>query len=430
MLRNDEARAHDERRRVQVGHPVSFPFFFGGFFGGDQVADSPVGSAGSATFGYRAEVDATVTYQWRTEILAVQSGLEQRRSWLSKPRQRYAFSSVLTDVQQRQVLAQLAGVGHEAPDFLLALAHEQLPVQSSTSSAILLHSDTYCDWAEPGQRIVVVGRDGTVAQTWIVSVGASAFDVNDDVSAVAVDGALVMPAMQVKLDPEQALPRFQKAATRWDLVAWATRYRFGEAGEVGRGATVSEYDSMPVWDRGALVNGTRAESILTGVSLIDSGMGIGARQDMNRSNWRRPLAIESSKREPWQWLKLFLDTVRGRWKAFLLRTGRPDLIPIGDASTGTLTVDGSQQSYVTNWYPSTAHRRLAIVLEDGSVNYRTVESTGSAGATEDLVLDSPLAGTISRIEFLETCRLDSDDVEVRWNERGFRSEIPALVVQR
>lgn len=398
----------------------------------DRVtATEPIGAAGAATFAISIEGETTVSYGWLANVLPSTSGLEQRQSLMSKPRQRYEFTALLDETQQRKVLAQLARYGAAGSLFYVGLSFESLPVKSSTSSTIEMHSLATCDWSQEGQRILVVSPAGVQAETWIASIAGTTLTVDDDVSAVAVDGATVMPLMGVRLDPAQALPRYQRKLARWNLVALAERFRFGAAGEPGVGASITTYDSMPVWDRGVAIDGTREESLRTGVAMLDAGTAIGAMQKLDQAQWTRQISAFSNDPATWQWLKLFFDTVKGRWKSFLLRSYRPDLVAIGNASSGTLTVDGSQQSYVESWYPSTAHRRLAIVLADGSVNYRTVESTGGAGATEDLVLDSPLAGTIERVELLETVRLDSDEVSVTWGRgRAFRTDAKALVVQQ
>lgn len=390
-----------------------------------------IGAAGAATFATAFDGDATVTFQWQTDVLKSWSGLEQRVSLLAKPRQSYAFEALLTEEQQRKLLAQLALDGPDGSLFYLGLGYESLPIASATSSTIVCYDLSLCDWAQDDQRVVVVAGAEQV-ETWITSVSSNTLNVNDDVTAVAsIPGAFVMPLMGVRLDPQQSLPRYQKERARWRLMAQAERLRFGADGEPGVGASVTTYDSLPVWDRIVPIDGTRDESLMSGVSLVDLGGKIAAVGNYTNADWSRQLGIVSQSLAEWQWLKKFLDTVKGQWKTFLLRTYRPDLVADGNASSGTLTIDSSAQSYVTSWWPSLAHRRLAIVLDDGSVNYRTVESVSAAGPSEELTLDSSLSGTIERVELLETVRLDADEVAVTFSRgRVFTSRLGAVVVQQ
>jgi hypothetical protein len=390
-----------------------------------------IGSAGAATFALDVEAGATVRYQWQTDVLKAWDGLEQRISLLAKPRQSFMFASVLTDAQQRAVLGTLAADAHEAPVFLLGLAFEALTVASSDADTINVHTLALCDWAEPGQRIVVVHPDGvTTGEAVVQSAAGVAIEVDANLTAVAVDGARVMPAMGVFLDADQAVDRYRTRASRWDLSARQQRFRYGSAGEVGAGATVTTFGDLPVWEAGLLAEGMVRQTLRSGAELVDLGALVTAQQVYDRADWGRAIGIHSSRRADWQWFKLFLDTVRGRWKSFLLPTGRPDLVAEGDASSGTLTITESVTDYVADWWPSLAHRRLAIVLADGTVAYRSVASAVDNGATQALTLSASVAGAIDHVEFLELVRLDSDEVQVTFTGTAFRAQLDARVVQR
>ena len=80
---------------------------------------------------------------------------------------------------------------------------------------------------------------------------------------------------------------------------------------------------------------------------------------------------------------------------------------------------------------SLAHRRLQIVKTDGTIQYVTVETLGDNGdGTLTLNLNATVTDTVEMISFLETCRLESDDVRVRWTSFVFSSDIVARVVQQ
>lgn len=379
-----------------------------------------------------AQQGGSITYQWQTDVLLGRSGLEQRVSILPKPRQRYEFTTRLTDAQQRAVLSTLGRLGQTAPVFLLGLSFEAEAVASASGAAVSLYALAFdsSDWCVVGQRVAVVSPAGVIGESWISSASTPTVTLDDDLSALCGPGAIIMPIVGVRLDANQSLPRYQNELTDWKVSAWADRFRYGASGTVGVGSSLTMFDSLPVWDRGVLVEGQRQEQILTGADLVDLGGKVAAIGEFDQAQWTRSLDFTSSNRDDWQWLKLFLDTIRGSWKSFLLRTYRPDLVAIGDASGGTLTIDTSVQSYSDSWYPSLAHRRLAIVLSDGTVNYRSVASVGGGGATEDLVLSSALAGTIARVEFLETVRLASDEAAVSWRGRVFDTQMDAVVVQQ
>lgn len=392
------------------------------------------GPAGVATFAMAVEAGATITYEWQTNIIEASSGLEQRAACRAKPRQRYAFSSLLSDAQHRSVLSTLAGIAHTAPVFLLGLAHEAMTVVSSTGSTITVHSLAFCDWAVGGQRVVVVSPAGVTGGAVVQSAAGATLTIDADLTAIAIDGARVMPAMAVLLEPEQAMSRQRAGMGAWELAARAVLNGFAPGSTVGAGATVTTYDGLPVWDRG-VAKQQAEQPLLTGAELVDLGGVISSLPSYTVSAWARAIAIKAGggrARGEWQWLKKFLDTVQGRRAAFLLPTGRPDLAPVGDASSGTLTIvgpDAGGVNYVGSWFPSLAHRRLRIVLADGTAAYREVTACSNAGATQDLALDSGLAGAIARVEFLETVRLVSDEVSVQLGAGQFEATMSARVVQ-
>lgn len=402
-------------------------------FQGPIVPVDGVGDAGAATSALAIEAGATISLEWKTDITESISGLEQRAACRGKPRLRIEFSSLLSDAQHRHTLSLLAGMAAAAPQFLIALPYEDLSVVSSTSSTILVSSLALCDWAVPGQRIVVVSPVGEMGEAVIQLAAGETLSIDADLTAVAVEGARVMPAIGVLLESEQGFSRYQVNLGRWDLAARAVLPGYGASTIAGTGAAVTRHDDMPVWDRG-VAKRQAEQPLLTGVELADLGGRISALSSYTQAAWTRAMRHVNSRRAEWQWLKLFLDTIQGRRRAFLLPTGRPDLVPIGDASSGTLTVEGppvaNAPDYAGDWFPSLAHRRLRLLLVDGTVAYRTVIATAAATGSQDLALAEPVVGAIARVEFLETCRLASDTVSVTWTGSGFETQLAARVVQQ
>lgn len=399
------------------------------------IADAfvpPVGPAGVYTFAMNVEDGATITYEWPSVVRKMSSGIETRASLVRTPRQKFDFTAVLSDAQHRAILATLAQYAASAPTFLLGLPFEELTIVGSTSTTIAVTSLGSCDWAVAGQRVVIVGNDGvTTTDTWINGAPSGAvIPVGDDVSALALDGARIMPAVAVKLEADQGFDRARVGLGHWKLAANAAQNGYGATTQWGKGATVATHDGIPVWDRGIAMQ-SADQPLLSDVSKIDSGIDVAdAMQLRNQSDWTRAIRIESTEpTSDWQWFKAFLMLVKGRSRTFLLPTGRPDLVAESDASTGTLTISGAD--YVNGWFPSTAHRRIRIVFADGSSVYRTVTAAiDNLDGTQDLTLAGAAAGTIDRIELLELVRLQSDEVAVRWSGYSFESSLTVQVVQQ
>lgn len=402
---------------------------FDSFDGGGPVIIPGAGPAGVATLLADAEVGSTVALSWTTDVLSAWDGTEQRVCVGGlMPRQRYEFAALLTDTQQRAAHGVLARLSAGAPLFSLGLAHEALTVVASTSTVVTTHGLTLCDWATPGQRVVAVSPAGVASPLAVVqSASTPDITVDVDLTAYATAGARIMPAMAIRLDPDQPLSRHQTALGRWSLAARADRVRYGSAGTAGVGATVATYASMPVWDRGITTEGLTDQPLMTGAELVDLGGAISAIGDRTAPQWGRALLMYSSSRADWAWFKAFLHTVRGRWKAFLLPTGRPDLVPdslVGDE----LIISGAD--YVLDWYPSLAHRRLWLTYADGtSAAFGVTSAEVVTGTTQRLYLSAAPASLPVRVEFLETVRLDQDEVAITFEAAAFRAQMMARVVQ-
>jgi hypothetical protein len=398
---------------------------FGWHFGGGVPAVGP-----SADLATQLEIDdgASVTFSWRTTVTKSSDGTEQRVGLRAKPRQRYDFTAKLSNAQQRNVQQVLARDAHRGVAMLLGLSYEELPVAPGSSGMdVEVYSLAHCDWDEPGQRAIVIAPDGTSIDVIVQSSSGTTIVVDVDVSAYAVEGARIMPVMSVLLEPDQAMSRWRVNLGEWSIAAHARQFRFGTAGVVGTGASLTTYDGMAVWDWGVLSKGQRSEGIRSGTEILDGGGAIGSLARYAQSDWPRTVSIESDEIADWQWFKLFLDTVNGMRVAWLLATGRPDLAPVGDASSGTLTITAG---YLTSLWPSMAHRRIKIVLASGTVAYRTISAAVDNGnGTENLTLSSALAGEIDRVELLETVRLDTDDIKVAWTSWEFASSFPVVTVQ-
>jgi phage-related protein len=411
-----------------------------------MIADAvvpPFGGAGADTFIVDAETGSKVTYTWATTVMKGKAGLEQRAQNLNRPRQRYDFTVTMEDSRARELLSMLASSSISAPVFLLGLPHEERTIISdatATTIEIDATAATLTDWAYPGQRIVIIAKDGTLASTHITLVTGGTLTVFNDVSAKAKAFARVLPAMQVHIDPNQSWARHVVNGSEWQLVAFAQRNGFA-GGRFGIGATVNAYDGLSVLDGGVVgkapgVQGKASQPLHSGTRLVDLGTSYGAAAAFDRADWGRVarLAGATGSIEN-QWLKKFLDTVHGGRVPFLMASGRVDLAHVGDASSGTLVITSPPTvggvDYATDWFPSLAHRRLRLVRTDGVVGYRKISSAADNGnGTQNLTLDSGFAGALSQVQFLETVRLDEDSVGVTFSGPRFECAISARVVQR
>lgn len=117
-----------------------------------------------------------------------------------------------------------------------------------------------------------------------------------------------------------------------------------------------------------------------------------------------------------QRFRRFLGLVRGRSRSFFFLNPTDDIIPKGDIDgiSRELMIEDMAFGDFYRQRPQPVRRRIGMLVDDRSPEYRTIEGVGPNGG---LMLDSPFPKTdrdnIVRIAFLTPARLDQDTVELR-----------------
>lgn len=417
----------------------------------EAVPDPPapivpgVGPAGAASFVLDIEAGATVTYSWRTDVIKAHNGFEQRISLGAAPAQRYNASAYLVDAAERTIRTALLTAPAQGQPFLLGLPYEELSLAADASgSTVFVGSTTLSDWVQPGQRVVVVGLDGTTVDAVVQSSGPTTIVLDPAPGAAAgAEHGRIMPAMAIYLEPSQGLARHIVNVAHWQISARAGLFGYANVVAMGVGASVTTYGGFTVYSyRSDHGDDTAANSIQTLGEMLDAGALPIAMGGADVVDMLRELRLASSSRVDWQWFKLFLFTVRGRQVLFLLPTWRPDLVFDSNPGSFTLVVKSADTpgagDFLAYWNDSQAQTRLQVLKADGSVQYVAVEDVfDNADGTLDLILDATVTGTVAMISFLELCRLESDDVAVTWGTAAggaggwsFESTLLARVVQQ
>ena len=195
-----------------------------------------------------------------------------------------------------------------------------------------------------------------------------------------------------------------------------------DAGSVGTGASVTLYDGASVWDRGLENESTITDSSHALTDMVDNDglpISIGT---ANEPDWGRAVMMTSTARSEWQWLKLFLATVRGRQCVFLLPTFRDDLVWVATPTTTSITIDGPSEASgdFLAWWPS-QRDRLQVRHTDGTVEYTQITAyTNNGDGTLTLTLaDAITTSDVLMLSWLERCHFEKDDVVITWTGNQF-----------
>ncbi len=200
----------------------------------------------------------------------------------------------------------------------------------------------------------------------------------------------------------------------------------GASGPVGTGVTVATYDSRPLWDAYLENDGTITDSIHAMTEILDYGGIPDSVGSADAADWGRSVSVSGLHGEDFQWLKLFLATVKGRQKAFWLPTWRNDLEFVSKAA-GTVTVSGD----VAAWYPA-LRQHVQIVEVSGTITRAEIAASVDNGdGTYTLTIGATLATAIvESVSWIELARFSSDQFSVTFDAEGWHMETTATVVQR
>jgi hypothetical protein len=213
---------------------------------------------------------------------------------------------------------------------------------------------------------------------------------------------------------------------------------------VGRGATVTTYAGRPVWDRGRDRGDTADDSAQTMADVVDLGQAPASAGGATEADWGRRVMMTRGRdeRAEEQWLKLFMWTARGRWKAFWLPTSADDLVavadgPGGSGGSGELQIDAAVGDF-PSWF-ELGFDHIQVTQGD-AVYYLLVEGyqeNGDGTITLEILADPddpsatvPAAEPIDQICWLELCRFESDTLTVTHSSDGFSFNELARRVQR
>lgn len=516
-----------------------------GLFVGVRLLDEalstfpPYGPDGVATFALDLEAGFKLTLVWKTDIIPRADGTEQRIALWDRPKQRYSGAAKLTGSGPRLTRARMARFAAAGSTFLLGLAHESSPlVADHTGTSLVVPGACLdrCDWKEPGQRVIVRGRDGSsFVGAVLQDASGTSIALDDDPGDAGLNGGWVMPAMPILLEPQQNFDRYQTAVEVWQLdaraaivdfapahaeidlgalnAAWAgariiarpsgllgnvidfelqadigepiggeldevvssetiAKMKDGtdtlgdlatllntqssnfvlvgtynaaapitsfdvfrtsptggaDSGSMGAGAALTMYAGHPVWDREIANDETISDSVQALSTIIElGGLPIGFGR-ASYSQWGRAVVLETSDPGEWQWLKLFLATVRGRQRVFWLPSWRDDFTWVS-SGVNAITVRSDDDSDIGAWYPR-QRDRLMIEQVDGAITYVQISGlpVDNGDGTQTLTIDATLsAEDVSKVSWLEPCRFGGDTFEIEFQTvGGFTMETDAV----
>lgn len=357
---------------------------------------------------------------WQTVVTRLYDTTERRVALASRPFEELVHSYQLSDDEARYLRADLA----RAP---AARRHVVMPIHQMTvtvsapigATVVTVGTTTLSDCLEPGRGVLLINKPTRAFHyAEVVSTTSSTITLSQaTVIEFPMMASVIVPlAICTVAHPVQ----FSRHPEGLTIAAIRARSYYVDASMGAGAAALTTYDGKVVLDfRVPAQSGTAPEETNAEVDFIGYGgpqesyfadPGDGA-QGVNQREVQLTIPDPATR----QRLRLFLATVVGRQKAFLLPTYRPDLAVAIQPTIDEMVVHGNYYSGVTDLLGRATYERLMLTFEGGSTGYWTViGAVDNGNGTETLLLnadvDTGVLGDVVKVSFLELVRLGTDEV--------------------
>lgn len=369
-------------------------------------------------FGWRPEQPLTETLEWLTNIITAKDGSEQRIALRDAPRQGFALNVITDDeLDQSKIEAALFGWQKRIwgvpvwPHYVLHTA--DINIDDETISV-----DTTNRVFDDGGLAVIWQGDNNYEVVKINTVSDTSLTLNSPVLNNWTGRKLIIPVKTANMITKASRKDAPKDVS-WLEVQFLTRGNLLISGY----SAATTYDSIPVITDPSYVLGDSLEKESDAViHITDFGTGdveVISDRDYNLESHKHTF-INEGRANCFDFRK-FLHWLKGRQKVVWIPSFKEDMqlaSTIG-ASDNTITINNI--GYIKHYQGNEVKKHIMLLKSDGTQIYREITgSTAGAGDTEVLNIDSAvgeeLAPTDVTISFMKKCRLDSDRVEINWDD--------------
>lgn len=351
------------------------------------------------------------TWEWKTDILSTQNGSESRLSLYPAPRVTQVSKYKGFTQEERRNVYRVLAEDLSNPDSIPMWAWGSRLTAASSSGTNTISLDSIRAQLSVGDRVVLLNPVTEVNEDFVLTAVTSTTatldsNLSQDVGASwlafkAMTALIVSPKMKFNT----VAGDFTFTAKSWiePYVQWETPT-----------ATLSTLDGLPVLDRYASEGGTEDPEFEN--TVTDFGIGrrtISTRHTNIDIKGRRRYWVNRRDNDDVEYWKLFLDTVRGAWKAFLMSTQLQDMTlsaPLVQAGT-TMTIN--EQDVDSLFHDFESFKHFEIEYDDGTSSQHTITNSISGTVTFTPALpNDPKVSDIKRISYLLKVRM-SDRLQWR-----------------
>lgn len=373
--------------------------------------------------------------EFLTTIYTPKNGSEKRESLRKAPRQSWRYQYVIGEGTEAQYFENLL-FDFQSLTFGVPVWFEDTEISSAVTAGdttINVVSTSYRDFRVGGLAVIFTAQ--------------STFDVLE-IDAGGITGtSLSFTAPTVNsyaagtpvypLDPCFAQARID--GQRWPVGLRAMGIRFQSSTndvDLADLSAFSTYKGKLLLDNGnSMLRGTIGHDFEQPLIRIDGGAGT----MYQSSTWDRhkrghTFTLRADGRQAVWEMRQMVHALRGRQVSFYVPTDSDDLEVVADLLSASNTMDVTNVGYTQFVRNRTPKSDIRVNFVDGSAPLlRAITGSSSPSTTVDqLVVDTNWPSTItpaeiSRVEYVEKVRLDTDSIRIQYDESGSRARMVAPI---
>jgi hypothetical protein len=380
-----------------------------------------------AIWPYMPQRGAVEALEWMTDVIRCKSA-EYRQCLRAAPRRELAYTYQMTPEQFGRAKELARKTGGSA--IYLPVWTEHAHVGAISAHTVNLAIDGSHASYTSGGSLIVWESDTHCEVVTIGTVGTGTISLNPWVVDDYTD-AYVMPAIEVTFAQEFEADRDEATArveTQARFVATETTDLSGSA------PAYTTYLNYPIaLTPPELIAGSVREQFEREVETLDSGSGLAWRSPLYDDPIRRSMASWYAEGQEAVWdLRVWLHSLKGRWKAFWLPSWNADVAVTKELSAGDSFIEVAAVGFAAAY---TLPVDMAVMTTAGTAICLRVASVTTDGApgTERLQFAGALSGSLALANIAQTCQLslcrfDADRIEIQ-HRTGRSATVAAPTVE-
>ena len=369
-------------------------------------------------FAYRPQSPITETLQFKTDIIELNDGSEQRINVRENPRQIFKFT-IRTDDDRTRDSINAVLFDWQSRVFGIPVWHEakELGAPLAINDTTVIVDTAFADF-RAGGLVMIYDNNFRTETLEILTVNPNDIELQVGIQkAFDAVQTIVLPVRTALTRPQLSQARFAIGPTDFSLeFTTLDNVDLADASAFATYQGVGQTVAKPFIDRLNFIKGrTVAEGIRRKVTRLDPLTG----PPLQISSWSKGkpslnYGFEAkSFAETWEFRQL-LHFLRGSQLAFYVGTGRDDIKAIADIADTSTQIDFQAFGFTQFVQEVTPRSDLQVIRLDGTTSQHEITGSSEVSDTVERITISPGITPalplvdIDRIEFLTLSRISND----------------------